>query len=1084
MTEEKNTRGREERPCEVEPEQELEAIEYAISERLAKAFLRSKLTPLLIIAALFIGIVSVLFTAKEEEPQIVVPMVDILVPYPGANAHDVEKVVTSPLEKLLWEIPGVDYVYSTAMNDVGLVTVRFKVGEDEEKSITKLKTKIDYNMDRMPHGVLPPIIKSRSINSVPQVAVTLWSREYDGYSLRRIAGEVENSLKNIKEVSETSLIGGYRRIIRIEPDMEKLKGYDLDLMRIFGALSMSNQSLNTGEITSGGQVLYLTAGGFFNTAEDVKGLVVGVFKAKPIYLQDVAKVYDGPGVPHHYHMIGFNKARTIEDFQAVTIAIAKRKGSDSVVVAENILKKLDSLKGYVIPSDVQVTITRDYGETAYEKVKTLIEHLLGAILAVMIVMTVAMGWRAGLVVFVALPVTFALTFFVYYMFGYTLNRVTLFALIFVVGLVVDDAIIIVENMERHFKIAKDNLFARAIYAVGEVGNPTILATVTVIVAIFPMAFVSGLMGPYMKPMPIGASLAMLFSLFVALTITPWLAYELLAGHAGKGTEVVDEEQWVKTTRLYRIYKGLLSPLMERRSLRILLLGIILLLFVGAFLFVPTKMVVMKMLPFDNKNELQVIIDMPEGTPLETTTALAAEIGRYLATVPEVDNYEIYAGIAAPINFNGLVRHYFFRKGENVADIQVNFVDKPRRRLKSHDLAKIMRGPIQDIGRRYNANSKIAEVPPGPPVLSTLVAEVYGPNEKTRLRVASKIKKVFERTDGVVDVDWYVEDDMQEVDFRVDKVKAALTGVSTEMISKTLYMAASGMKVGILHTGKDREDVDVILKIPENQSGLETLKDINLLSMAGKAVPLSELVEIRKRVKDKAVYHKDLKPVVYVVGDVAGTEESPVYAILKMKKEIAALTDGPLKIKQYWTNQPENTQVASMKWDGEWQITYEVFRDLGLAFFGAMIIMYFVLVAWFGSFATPIIMMIPIPLSLLGIIPGHFFFGEFFTATSMIGFIALAGIMVRNAVLLIDFIEVGLERGKHIRDAVIESGAIRTRPVILTTVAVITGAFFMLPDPIFAGLGVSLISGAAVSTVLTLVIIPLGYYLYYRMLHKT
>ena len=1085
MTEDKNIYSHEEKDCEVDPEEELEAIEYAISEKLAKAFLHSKITPLLIIAALFIGMVSVWFTPKEEEPQIVVPMVDILVPYPGANAHDVEKVVTSPLEKLFWEIPGVDYVYSMAMNDVGVVTVRFKVGEDEEKSITKLKTKLDYNMDRIPHGVLPPMIKNKSINSVPQVAITLWSKSYDGYSLRRIAAEVEDRLKSIKDVSETEIIGGYKRVIRIEPDIEKIKGYGLDLMRIFGALSMSNQSLNTGEITSGGQVFYLTAGGFFNTPEDVKGLVVGAFKGKPIYLRDVARIYDGAGVPHHYHMIGFNQAHTPESFQAVTLSIAKRKGSDSVVVADSILKKVDALKGYVIPSDVHVTITRDYGETAYEKVKTLIEHLLGAILAVMVVMTVAMGWRAGLVVFVALPVTFALTFFVYYIFGYTLNRVTLFALIFVVGLVVDDAIIIVENMERHFKLAKENLFARAIYAVGEVGNPTILATITVIVAIYPMAFVGGLMGPYMKPMPIGASLSMIFSLFVALTITPWLAFKLLAGHAGKGTGVVDEEEWVKTTRLYRIYRAVLLPLMEKRPLRFLLIGGIFLLFIGAFLFVPTKLVVMKMLPFDNKNELQVIIDMPEGTPLERTTALAADIGHYLATVKEVENYQVYAGIAAPINFNGLVRHYFFRKGENVADIQVNFVDKSRRSKQSHDLARKMRVPIQEIGRKYNANIKIAEVPPGPPVLSTLVAEVYGPSRADRLRVAAKIKKVFETTDGVVDVDWYMEDDMQEIDFRVDKVKAALTGISTEMISKTLYMATSGMKVGILHTGKDREDVDIIVKVPEKQrSTLDTLKNISLISMAGKSVSLSELVKIKKRVKDKAVYHKDIMPVVYVVGDVAGSEESPVYAILKMRKKIASLTDGSSKIKQYWTGQPENTQEVSMKWDGEWQITYEVFRDLGMAFFGAMIVMYFVLVAWFGSFATPIIMMIPIPLSLLGIIPGHFLFGEFFTATSMIGFIALAGIMVRNAVLLIDFIEIGIERGKQIKDAVIESGAIRTRPVVLTTVAVITGAFFMLPDPIFAGLGVSLIAGAIVSTILTLVIIPLGYYMYYQMQHKS
>ncbi len=1084
MTEDKMVKENGGERCDTTPEEELEAIEYAISERIAKIFLRSKITPLLIIASLFIGIVSVLFTAKEEEPQIVVPMVDIFVPYPGANAGDVEKVVVSPLEKLMWEIPGVDYVYSVSMNDVGLVTVRFKVGEDEEKSIIKLKTKIDYNMDRMPHGVLPPIIKSRSIDSVPQLAVTLWSVKYSPYSLRRIGDEVENSLKEVDDVSQTSIIGGYKRVVRVEPDIEKLRAHGLDLLKLYGALSMSNQSLNTGEVTTGGDVIYLTAGGFFKTKDDVKNLVVGVNQGKPVYLMDVAAIYDGPGVPHQYHLIGFNKERILNKFQAVTISISKRKGSDSVVVAEDILKKLDTLRGYIIPEGVYTTITRNYGQTAYDKVKTLIEHLLGAILAVMIVMTVSMGWRAGLVVFVALPVTFALTLFVYYMFGYTLNRVTLFALIFVVGLVVDDAIIVVENMERHFKIAKNNLLARAIHAVGEVGNPTILATITVIVAIFPMAFVRGLMGPYMKPMPIGASLAMIFSLFVALTITPWLAYRLLAGHAAENVDVQDEEEWVKSTRLYRIYNRLVLPLMEKRRSRALLIVVIVVLFIGAFMFVPTKMVVMKMLPFDNKNELQVIIDMPEGTPLERTTTVASDIGNYLAGVREVANYEIYAGVAAPFNFNGLVRHYFLRKGENVADIQVNFVDKTTRKLKSHDLAKIIRGPVQEIGRRYDANIKIAEVPPGPPVLSTLVAEVYGPDRKSRMDVASKVKKVFETTDGVVDVDWFVEDDMKELDFTVDKEKAALTGVSTEMVSKSLYMAIKGMKVGILHTGRDREDVDIILKVPEKQkSKLEILKDINLISMAGRPVPLSELVKINEKVKDKALYHKDLKPVVYVVGDVAGTEESPVYAILKMKKRIGAITNGGHKINQFWTKQPDNTEEASLKWDGEWQITYEVFRDLGLAFAAALVIMYFVLVGWFRSFVTPIIMMIPIPLSLLGIIPGHFFFGKFFTATSMIGFIALAGIMVRNAVLLIDFIEVGLEKGKGIKEAVIESGAVRTRPVILTTVAVITGAFFMLPDPIFSGLGVSLITGAAVSTVLTLVIIPLGYYKYYTIVQR-
>jgi multidrug efflux pump subunit AcrB len=1058
-----------------------------IAGSIAKMFLRSKITPLLIIASLFIGMVSILLTAKEEDPDIVVPMVDIFVPYPGADAKDVEKIVTSPLEKLMWEIPGVEYVYSTAMNDVGLVTVRFKVGEDVEKSIVRLKTKIDYNMDRMPQGVLPPIIKSRSIYSVPQVTVTLWSAspKYGPYMLRRIADEVKSGIKSIKDVSEISIIGGYKRVVRVEPDLEKLRSYGLDFLKVFGALSVSNKGLDPGEITTRGKVVYVRAGGFFQTADDVRNLVIGVHEGKPVFLRDVAAVYDGPGEPHSYHMIGFNEKHTLNKYQAVTIAISKRKGSDSVVTSEAIIKRIHSLEGYVIPPKVHATITRNYGKSAYDKVKTLMGHIIGAILAVMIVMTLWLGWRAGLVVFVALPVTFSLTIFIYYMLGYTLNRVTLFALIFVVGLVVDDAIIVVENMDRHFKISRDNLVSRALYAVGEVGNPTILATITVIVAIFPMAFVGGLMGPYMKPMPVGASLAMIFSLFVAFTITPWLAFKLLTRRPVKEEEARDEEEWLRKTGLYRLYNRILSPFMEKKYRMVLLAAAAVLLFLGAFLFIPTQEVIMKMLPFDNKDDMQVVIDMPKGTPLEKTTAVATNIGTYLSGVRDVKNYEIYAGIAAPFNFNGLVRHYYLRRGDDVAQIVVNFVDKSERRLKSHDLAEMLRGPIQAIGKRYDANIKIAEVPPGPPVLSPLVAEVYGPDEASRIDVASQIKRIFETTKGVVDVDWFVEHNMEELDFRVDKAKAALTGVSTDTISKTLYMAVKGMKAGILHTGRDRESVDIILKAPQKQkSQLDMLRDINLVSMTGKSVPLSELVQVRKKIKEKPLYHQDLKPVVYVIGDVAGTIESPIYAILKMRKRIGSIVSNGHRVEQYWTREPGNTQRVAMKWGGEWKVTYVVFRDLGLAFMGAMVVMYFVLVAWFGSFATPIIMMIPIPLSLIGIIPGHFLFGKFFTATSMIGFIALAGIMVRNSVLLIDFIELSLKKGKGIKDAVIEAGAVRARPVILTTVAVIVGAFFMLPDPIFAGLGVSLISGAAVSTVLTLVIIPLGYDVYYRIAHRS
>jgi len=1053
-----------------------------LAEKIASGFITSKITPLLVIATIFIGLVSIIMTPKEEEPQIVVPMVDIFVPYPGATSADVEKTVTEPLEEIIWEIPGVEYVYSTSMNDMGMVIVRFKVGEDAVASITNLKDKIDFNMASMPYGVKQPIIQSRAIDDVPQIAFTLWSKEYDSYQLRRIAAEVEKRIKEIPNVSKTEIIGGYKRIIRIEPNIEKLNAYSLDLFRLMKAVETSNLSLNTGDITKSNRVYYVSAGGFFKDINDVKTMVVGSHNGKAVYLKDVADVYDGPEVPEHHLLMGFTQDKTQEKYQAVTIAISKRKGSDSVVVADAVMEKMNSLKGYVIPKEVEVTTTRNYGETAYTKVMLLIEHLVGAIIAVILVMSLTMGWRAGLVVFVALPVTFALTFFVYFMFDYTLNRVTLFALIFVAGLVVDDAIIVVENMERHFKMGgKKDLLRKAIRAVGEVGNPTILATVTVIVAIFPMAFVRGLMGPYMKPMPIGASLAMIFSLFVALMITPWLSYKLLAGHAAKNNEEhVDEEEFVKSTKLYKIYNSVFGALIDNWKKRLTVTLVLLGLFFGAFIFIPTKLVVMKMLPFDNKNEIQIVIDTPEGTPLEKTTAVGIEVGKYLATLDEVENYQIYSGISSPYNFNGLVRHYFLRTGHNVADVQVNLKDKAHRDMDSHVLAKMMRDPVQKIGERMGANIKIAEVPPGPPVLSTLVAEVYGPDAKARSEVADMIMGVFKSTDGVVDIDTYEEDNMVQLDLQVDKQKAAVMGISAEMVSKTLYMALQGMQAGILHAGEDREPVKITIKLPEDRRNMiGTLSEVNIISMSGRSVSLGELVTVREKIKDKSIYHKNMKPVVYITADVAGKVESPVYLILEMKKKIAELAWQGVPIKQYWTAAPSDYDVPSVKWDGEWQITYEVFRDLGLAFAAVLVLMYFVLVGWFKSFSTPLIMMVPIPLSLLGIIPGHFIFGKFFTATSMIGFIALAGIMVRNAVLLIDFIEHGLENGKSLRDAVIESGAIRTRPVVLTTVAVVAGALFMLPDPIFAGLGVSLITGAIVSTILTLLIIPLMYYFHHQ-----
>ena len=1056
-----------------------------VSGRIAKSFIQSKLTPILVIVSLLLGLFAVAVTPREEEPQIIVPMIDVLVSYPGASAKEVEERVTRPMEKFLWEIKGVEYVYSIVRPGSNLTIVRFRVGENAEESLVNLYTKLMSNYDKIPPGVSQPLVKPKSIDDVPVLALTLWSNNnhYTGYELRRIAAELSNELKKDENVSEFTLIGGRRRQVRVTLDPARLTAYNLGALQIAGALEKSNFALPSGDFPSGNREFKVETGGLLNDASDVGKIVVGVYNQKPVYLKDVAAITDGPEEPADYTFIGFGPAAALKDIpaagpgqrEAVTIAIAKKKGANATTVAEEALRKTEALKGSLIPSDVNVTVTRNYGETAQEKSNELLEHMLIATLSVVVLIGLALGWRASAVVAVAVPVTLALTLFISYMYGYTLNRVTLFALIFSIGILVDDAIVVVENIHRHFKLHKPDPLT-AVLAVDEVGNPTILATFTVIAALLPMAFVSGLMGPYMRPIPVGASAAMLFSLLVAFIVSPWMSYKVLryahhgpaAAEAGPG-------------RLRRLYENILGPLLDNRRRRLFALGGVAGLLLLTLLLVPLKAVKVKMLPFDNKSELQVIIDMPEDTTLEETAAVTREMGEYLATVPEVTDYESYVGTAAPYNFNGLVRHYYMRSGSSVADIQVNFAPKADRAAQSHDIAKRLRPALKAIADRHGARIKVAEIPPGPPVLSTLVAEVYGPDPQRQIEIARQIKDIFQKTPGVVDVDWYVEDDQPKLTFTVDKEKAALNGISTEAVAKTQRIALDGLPAGLAHFRNEKEPVEIFLRMPiADRSDPRSLQQAGVLSPAGRLIPLSELVKTKIGIEEKTIYHKNLKRVTYVIGDVAGEEESPVYAILKMRKDISSLKlpEG-YQLEQYSATQPWLENRYAMKWDGEWHITYEVFRDMGMAFAVVLVLIYILVVAWYRSFITPLVIMAPIPLTLVGILPGHFLFGAFFTATSMIGFIALSGIIVRNSILLVDFVQMEWAKCDQLKEALLEAGAVRFRPIVLTAAAVVVGSFVILFDPIFQGLAIAMMFGAVAATALTLVAVPLLYYEVYR-----
>ncbi len=1053
-----------------------------ISGKIAKSFLKSKLTPLIVIASLLLGIFAVIVTPREEEPQIIVPMIDVMVAYPGASAKEVEQRVTGPMEKFLSEIKGVEYVYSVVKPGMNLTIVRFYVGENMEASLVKLYNKLMSHYDIIPPGVSQPLVKPKSIDDVPIATFTLWSDRYHGYELRRVAVELCDEIKKDKDVSETHVIGGQRRQIRILPDPAKMRAYHVASSQIMGTIHKANFILPSGAFSEGNKEYVVESGGFLKNSDEIGALVIGIFNGKPVYLRDIAAIKDGPEEPANYVLMGLGPAARMKgagneymgsgQYEAVTLTISKKKGANASVVANEAIKKIDVLKGKLIPSDIQITTTRNYGETAKEKSDELLEHLLIASISVIILIALALGWRESIVVGVAVPVTLALTLFINYIYGYTLNRVTLFALIFSIGILVDDAIVVVENIHRHFKLHKVGPLTAAL-AVDEVGNPTILATFTVIAALLPMAFVSGLMGPYMRPIPVGASAAMIFSLLIAFIVSPWISYKVLKG--------VTPGAHNEGSGMHRLYERMLGPLLDNKFKRIVALCTVFALLCLSLLLIPFKGVKLKMLPFDNKSEVQLIVDMPEGVTLEETASLAREMGEYLKTVPEVTDYQAYIGTAAPYNFNGLVRHYFLRSGSNMADIQVNFAAKDERKAQSHDISKRIRPELKKIADRYNAKLKVAEIPPGPPVLSTLVAEVYGPETERRIAIAKDIRKIFQQTEGVVDVDWYVEEDHKKITFDVDKEKAARNGISTDAVSQSLRTALGGTPAGLAHLEREKEPVELFLRLPvQNRSSIESLGEVSIPSSSGALVPLSELVKTREGIEDKTIYHKNLKKVVYVTGDVAGGAESPAYAILKMKDKIKSLRlpEG-YELKQYSSVQPWLEDTYSMKWDGEWHITFEVFRDLGIAFGAVLILIYILVVAWFRNFITPLIIMAPIPLTLVGILPGHWIFGAFFTATSMIGFIALAGIIVRNSILLIDFVQMEWRDCGGLRDALIRAGAVRFRPIVLTAAAVVVGSFVMLFDPIFQGLAIAMMFGAIAATALTLLAVPLLYYEFFK-----
>ena len=1070
-----------------------------LAGKIAQVFINSKLTPLVVIASVLLGVAAVILLPREEEPQIKVPMIDVMVQMPGFSAKEVEERATRPMEQLLWEIPGVEYIYSMSRPQESLVIVRFKVGESVEESLIKLNQKLQSNFDRIPPGVSKPLIKPKSIDDVPILALTFHSSEYDHYTLRRIANEVNDSVKQVPEVAETSIIGGTHRQIKVLADPVRLAARGLTLAGLVPMLEQANRQYISGAVTNNNREYWIETGAFLTNAADVGNVVVGVYSGRPVYLRDVADIEDGAEEPANYVLYGAGgTSNSAPEEAAVTLTIAKRPGTNAIDVADSVLKKVELLKGQIIPSNVTISTTRHYGETAAEKANELLFHMAIAVVSVSLLILFVLGWRESIIVAIAIPATLALTLLVFYLHGFTLNRITLFALIFSIGILVDDAIVVVENIVRHFQLSDntDKSYTQiAIHAVSEVGNPTILATFAVIAAVLPMALVGGLMGPYMRPIPVGASAAMLFSLLIAFIVTPWATIRIVTWGRSAISSSVNVHDSNNEDYFTKLYRKAMTPLIHRSFIRNTFLFLIVLLLLASFSLVGFGWVQVKMLPFDNKSEFQVILNMPEDSALETTTAVAREIAASIKSEIEVDNYQVYSGVASPFNFNGLVRHYYLRQGSNVADIQVNLVNKSQRHDQSHDIVKRLRPRIAAIADRYHARVAVAEIPPGPPVLQTLVAEIYGPTATKRIAFASKLRETMKQTPGVVDIDWYVESERQKFRFVIDKEKAALHGITAETISRTLAIAVEGAKIDLIHQPSEKEDLNLILRLPLNKrTSAEDLLALYVRTGDANAlpepitqgdlpplVPLRELVKIEQNETDKTIHHKNLLPVTYVTADVAGEIESPVYAIMKLNRLLARedmqiFGNNNSRLNIYNAVMPFNDQEVSLKWDGEWQITIEVFRDLGLAFIAVLIIIYILMVGWFKSFLTPLTVMVAIPFSLIGILPAHGALGAFFTATSMIGFMAGAGIVVRNSIILVDFIELRIQEGMPLAEAVIDAGAVRFRPMLLTALAVIVGASVILFDPIFQGLAISLMAGEVASLLISRMAVPILYYM--------
>jgi len=1067
-----------------------------ISGTIAQKFLRNQLTPLLALVGILMGLFAVLVTPREEEPQIDVTFANVFIPYPGATAVEVENLVSTPAEQVLSEMKGVKHVYSVSRPGMSVLTVQFEVGEPRTPSIVNLYNQVYSNEDWLPPnlGVGRPIVKPKGIDDVPIVSLTLWTRDKKrgGYDLQQVAHTLEAELKRVPGTRDIYTIGGPQEVVHILLDPQRMAGYDIAVDDLRAALTAANATRDAGELVNNNQEIYVQAGTFLTTPEQVADLVVGMHNGEPVYLSDVAEVTLGPDQPEQYVWFGTGAAAQQEgieaggEFPAVTIAIAKQPGTNAATIADQVSQRVEQLKGLFIPEGVNVTVTRDYGKIATDKAMTLIKKLLFATASVVLLVFFTLGRREAFIVGTAVAITLMITLFASWAWGFTLNRVSLFALIFSIGILVDDAIVVVENIHRHMQLGEKSLLQAIPAAVDEVGGPTILATFTVIAALLPMAFVTGLMGPYMSPIPINASMGMFISLAVAFVFTPWLTYTVFNKHLPEHhkSEETCEGEGPTAGKLYLFFKRILGPLLRGdagRKSRWTLFGGIMVLILAAVSLAAVKLVILKMLPFDNKSEFQVVVDMPEGASVEQTNRVLHELAQYVATVPEVTDYQIYAGTAAPINFNGLVRQYYLRSGANVGDIQVNLTGKHVRERHSHEIALSVREPLQKIGKRYDANVKIVEVPPGPPVQSPLVAEIYGLDYQGQIGVAKQVRRVFEQTDEVVDVDDSVEHRAPKLIVEVDRQKAARLGVAQQTVVNALTAAVGGEDVGYLHGTTDKYPMPLRVELPvADKAEAQSLLDLEVRSQTGALVRLSEIVRLVDTKREYNIYHKDLLPVVFVTGDVAGETDSPLYGMYSI---LGTLNHTPVHgdhvLDQTLLNQPENPYRYSLKWDGEWQITYETFRDMGIAYGVGMILIYILVVAQFRSYLVPLIIMAPIPLTIIGVMPGHALLGANFTATSMIGMIALAGIIVRNSILLVDFINQSVAANVPFDEAVIRAGAVRAKPIILTGLAAMIGALFILDDPIFNGLAISLIFGIFVSTLLTLVVIPVMYYAFMR-----